>query len=177
MKLFYSIISQKDQPQEDPLYSLGGFCSSTAVPSGKLNSLFGTLSERTIEKNESQYVCLILKNVFSTKVSGAALWIDSDVNNQGLFKVALVSTVEGEFESTTNSFSRPLYAEFNSADGEGDSISLPDMNPRDELGIWLERTINVDLEEVQKRNDPDFLFLNKDTSLDTVEKLDLKIQW
>jgi hypothetical protein len=177
MKLFYSIISQKDQPQDDPLYSLGGFCSSTPIPSGKVNSLFGTISERTIDKRESQYICLILRNTFLTAVTGAALWLVSDITNQGLFKVALALPLNGEFESVTSSFSRPLYAEFNSADGSEDSIALPNMEPGAELAVWLERTINLELEEVKKRNDPDFLFLNKDIELDTVEKLNLKIQW
>jgi len=177
MKLFYSIISQSGQPQDDPLLSLGGFCSSTSVLSGKPGSLFGTISEIGIENNTPQYVCLILKNVFSQKISGAILWIESDLNNQGLFKVAIVDSIDGEFESTGSSFSKPLYAEFNSVNGKDDSIQLPDMDPGKEYGLWIERTINMESEEISKRNDPDFLLSKLNQEVSKLETLNLKIEW
>lgn len=177
MKLFYSVISQQGQPQDDPLLSLGGFCSSTLVSSGKIGSLFGTISELAIENNNSQYVCLILKNTFSYKVSGATLWVETPENSQGAFRVAIVDSYNGEFEATINSFSKPLYAEFNPVNGSEDSILLPDMDPDKEYGLWLERSINLSSEEISKRNDFDYLLAQLSEELPTIETVNLKIEW
>ena len=125
MKLFYTVISQKDQPQSDPMFSLGGFKSSSTVGSAQLNALFGNISEVTLERNEPQYVCLILKNIFDYPVQGATLWFEGTAQSQGKFRVALSESFQGEFESVANIYSKPLYASFEEVNGVEEALEIP----------------------------------------------------
>lgn len=177
MKLFYTIISQENQPQPDPVYSLGGFCSSSPALSSELNALFGNLSLMTIERNKPQYICLALKNTHTSEVTDAELWIENPPTNQAKFRIALAHPFNREFEATANIYARPFYGEFTEVDGVGDSVALPTLAPGALLGVWIERTINLQSEDVKLKNDCDYLFKNFKTEVETVERLNLKIKW
>lgn len=178
MKLYFSIISQEGQPQTQSKLSLGGFCSSSLVSSGALNSIFSDVSTYTIEKRRKEYVCLILKNDTGQVAKDIEIWINQNANDQCKFRIGLASSnIKGEFEAVPNPFSKPMYTEFNSADGQNDSIAIPDMQDEDKIGIWIERSINEESDEISKRNDCDWLYANKDVKKATVETIELKISW
>jgi hypothetical protein len=177
MKLFYSIISQKGQPQGDSMFSLGGFCSSTQVSSSQLNSLFGNITQITIERNQPQYVCIILKNTFLTTVVSPILWIESELTNQGKYRIGISESIQGEFESVENIFSRPLYAEFEDVTGLENALELPSLESGKELAIWIERRVDTENEEIKHRQDADYLFSKFPQQLESLETLNLKIKW
>lgn len=177
MKLFYTVLQQEDFPQSDPIYSTGGFCSSSPVSSGEINSLFGNISLMTLEKNKPQYICLVLKNIFNYEISDAELWFEYPQNAQCKFRVALVEPIEREFEATPNFYSKPLYAQFEEANGEEDSIALPTLSSQGLLGIWVERSIDKESGEVKGRVDPDYLYSKFGQEIETLETVNLKIKW
>lgn len=178
MKLYFSDISQEGQPQNESRLSLGGYCSSTMVPSGQLNALFSEVSTYTLEKNRKEYIFLVIKNEFENVVKHPQLWIEKDDSHICNFKFAIVEPMpSGEFESTQSPFNKPLYAEFYTANGIEDAIEMSPIDPGDMLGLWIERSIDSENPQVKNRNNCDYLYENYDLEVDTVEKVSLKIEW
>ena len=160
LNLFYSNITAEDQPQNDALYSLGGYCSSSQVPSGENGTIFSTISEYTIDQNRPQYICLVLKNTFTEEISNIAIYFEKDPEQvyQCKYRIAFSPPVDRKFENVPTIHSRPVYPVFDTADGEENMIFLPDMRPGDILGVWIERTIDQDSVEIKCRNDNQFLY-------------------
>ena len=160
MNLFYSIISAESQPNDDPAYSLGGWCSSSPVPSGVDAALFPLVSEYGIQQNNSQYICICLRNMFTETIDNIAFYIEKDPEQsyQCKYRVAFAAPVDRRFENVPTIHSRPTHAVFEEAYGEENMIFLPDMRPDDLLGIWLERSIDWDSPEIKCRNDNQWLF-------------------
>ena len=179
MNLFYSIISLEDQPQADPLMSLGGFVSSSQVPSGRTNALFSTISSYTIQQGREQYVCLILRNTTKKTASGIKFWFQFDPSQAYIckYRVAFTEAVDREFESTPDPFSKPVYAQFESCNGIDEAMALPDLEPDEMIGIWVERSIDKTSEELSNRNNCEWLFENRDREIETEETLDIKIDF
>lgn len=178
MKLYYSVVSQQGQIQENPKSSLGGFCSSTLVPSNVLNNVFSSILVQS--KDELQlplYSLLILKNTFNVASTGIELFISKGANSSSNYRVAIVEpSSEGEFEVIQTQNSKPYYAEFDTVDGQEDSISLPDLEPEEIIGIWIERVIDTQSELIKNLQSPEFLFENKGEVVDK-ENAQLKISW
>lgn len=178
MKLYFSDISQEGQPQSESRLSLGGYCSSTLVPSGQLNALFSEVSTYTLEKNRSEYIFIVIKNEFENVVKNPLLWIEKENSHICNFKFAIVEPMpSGEFESTQSPFNKPLYAEFYTADGKEDAIELPSLNQGDILGLWIERSIDSENPQVKNRNNCEYLYKNYDIENDKIESVLLKISW
>lgn len=178
MKLYFSNIAQADQPQPSSRFSLGGFISSSPVSSGKINSIFQDVSQYTIEKDRKEYIFLILKNTLEQEVTNVQLWLEQEEDAQCKFRFGLSrANSKGEFEAIPDTYSKPMYAEFSTANGITDSIQLPDMNVGDTIGIWIERSINQESEEIKNRNDCDWLYEHKDDKKNIIETNQFKISW
>jgi hypothetical protein len=181
MKLFFTISSLEGQPQSNPLYSLGGFCSSSQVSSEEIGTIFSLVSEYSIDRNKPQYICLCLKNISETTVKDIAFWFDFDDEQmyQCKYRVAFSMPLNRQFENVPTIHSKPVYAEFDTADGMNDAIGLPDMNPNDVIGIWIERKIDQDCPEVANRKNPDWLFDEyfNDRKRQKQESFDIKIKF
>jgi hypothetical protein len=169
----------ENQPNGDPNFSLGGFCSSSIVPSESGGAVFSGLSEYALEKKKPQYICLCLKNIFSYSVKNVVFWLDMDDEQyyQCKYRVGFSSPQGRMFENVSTIFAKPVYVEFQTANGINDAIELPNMQPNDILAVWLERKVNTENPEVDGRRDPDWLFENKDRTIEKEEWFDIKIKF
>ena len=167
------------QTQNDPSFSLGGFCSSSQVPSSSNGAFFSSISEYTIDKNKPQYICLCLKNTFSHSVKNILFYFDYDDEQfyQCKYRVGFSLPAGRQFEWVNSIYAKPVYVEFDTADGMNDAISLPDMNPNDIIGIWIERQINQECPEIAGRKDPDWLLENFGRERRKDEHFDIKISF
>lgn len=180
MNLFYTVISQPDAAQSSPLNSLGGFCSSSPVQSGEFNSLFGDASAYTLKKNMPEYIALMLKNTLCKTVKNLKFWIVPDPDPLFEIRIALAAPNEnGEIEHISTINSKPLYAEFYQP-SENNPLEIEGFFEAGmELGVWIERRINTDSEQVSKVTDCNYLFdlYKEKRSLPQEELQSLKISW
>jgi hypothetical protein len=180
MQLFYTTVEREGQTQTDPLYSLGGYCSSTPVPSGVDENLFSLFSQLSIETNKPMYICLVLKNILSVECTGIFLYFD-DVNlstRWGKYRVALVNKgADGLYEHIGGIYERPKYATFQEIDGEANKMAVPNMQPGEMYGLWVERTLNTEADEVKNRNDVKYLYSHRNDVLQAKENVDLVVEF
>lgn len=178
LRLYYSVISSANQPQPDSRFSLGGFISNSPVSSGQLNAIFDDVSIYSLIQNRKTYLCLIIRNDGDSETIDAELWIERFEEAICKFEFALAQpNSKGEFEAVATIFSKPIYGEFEKANGKEDSITLPDLKPGEMIGLWIERSIDMENEFIKNRNNCDFLYENKDKELSTIESVALKIFW
>jgi hypothetical protein len=169
----------ENQPQNDPLYSLGGYCSSTAVPSGMDENLFSLISSLTIETDKPTYICVVLKNTLDVEVSNVEIYLDSDdfESMWSKYYVAIAEPLERQFEHINGIYERPKYAEFENVDGESQKITIAYMQPGEMFGLWIERSINQNAEEIENRNNCKWLFDHRNDKKKTRENVDLVINF
>lgn len=178
MRLFYTISSQEGKSQKDPLLSLGGFRSSSMVPNDTLNAIFGDISEYSIQKRLPEYIGLILQNTFSSLVESISIWIPSVEGRYCKFRLAVVElSPSNEMETISTVNSKPLQAEFYECSEEGkfelEGITL---SPGQGIGLWLERTLDPNSEDLQMRNDCLYLYENSG-KVDNIESGEIKIEF
>jgi len=178
IKLYYSTSSKEDQPQSDPMYSLGGFKSSTVVSSGEIGAIFPNISEFTLEQLKTTYICLILKNEGTEDLQDINLWMDPVGEMLCNYRVAIVTDSNGEFETVNNINSKPIYAEFISCVGQSNTIAF-DLEQNKMLGLWIERSIDKDNIELKNRKSCDVLYeqFKQDIKPSTEEEINLEIEW
>lgn len=178
MRLFYTISSQENLPQKDPLLSLGGFRSSSMVPNDAFNAIFSDISEYSVQKGLPEYIGLILQNTFSSSVENISLWIPEVKGRYCKFKLAVVElSPSGEMETISTVNSKPLQAEFYEC-SEDDKFHLQEviLEPGEGIGLWIERTFDMSSEDLQLRNNCFYLYENLD-KISTMESGELKIEF
>lgn len=181
MELFYTVTSQEGVAQSKPTSSLGGFCSTSKVPNGTLENLFSEISPYTLQHPKAEYIGLILKNTWGD-ISNLSLWMEVPDNSLCKYRIAVVQlTDSGEMEVISGVGSRPLYAEFETT-SQYDKLVLDfgeAFSKNQMLGLWIERTINLESDEYKKRNDCDTLYrmYQEKVFWDTEEEVELKIEF
>ena len=181
MEFYYTVTSQEGAIQSKPELSLGGFCSSSKVPNDTLDNLFSEVSAYSLQNPKKEYIGIILKNTLKP-ISSLSFWTDALGNNLCKFRLSIVELTDGgQMEMVPSVNSKPLYAEFYEAT-EQDPIELAFEEPFEVgamLGVWVERSIDVQSDEYAKRNNCDFLyqmFVKKET-WPTQEGVDLKVEF
>jgi len=153
MRLYYTTSVKEGNPQPKPEISLGGFRSGTVVPNGRLDNLFGEISEYTVDKNLSEYIALVLKNETGFIVSSATLHFAYDTDSVVKYEVAAVALnpTKCEMEQISDVNSQPYNATFYEADGVDNAVELVASIPVDgKIGIWIKRTLLTDTIKTQK---------------------------
>lgn len=155
MRLYYTVASQQDDPQAKPNLSLGGYKSLTPVPNSILGNLFGDISMYSV-KNASgdQFIGLMLVND-GVEARQVQIWFKYPTNCASVFKLAAVSLAtdtDGQqyMEHISNYSSKPLYAEFEEADGEVNRVNVGDIPAGGMIGLWVSRTLNLECLKVQQ---------------------------
>jgi len=183
MRLFYTITSGVDQIQPKPSNSLGGFRSSSPVPNGTFSNLFGEISKLTVQRGDRpQYIGLILRNETGAAVTNVEIWFDYPEGAYSTFRIAAVAlTANGQMEDVPNSYSKPLNATFFEANGSANLVGVGDIAQDGQLGIWIERTLDIDLIRQTQANiyeptaeDPRRF---QPIELDKVEDIKINIKW
>lgn len=177
MKLFYTVVSSEEVPQSSPTLSLGGFKSSSPVPNGSYNSLFPDISSYSVQRDLTTYVGLILQNTSGRDVNNIKVWIPNVESNFCKFRLSVVELDGNQMEEIPSPNSKPLYAEFYDT-SEEDKFEVPKtLPPKAMLGLWIERSFDSKSEELQLRNNCDYLYEKVDQSKETCEKNSIKISF
>lgn len=158
MKLYYTVASAYDAPQENPVNSIGGYKSSTPLSNGLIDSIFDELSLRGMANNSPQYKAIVLVNDSESLVTNLQLYFKIPENQISYcdFTVAAVQmSLDSEgnpiMERTQNLYAKPFYAQFYPA-SEENPVSLGDLEAGQSLGIWLCRTPNKEIIETDYNN-------------------------
>jgi len=181
MELFYTVTSQEGAAQSKPELSLGGFCSSSKVPNDVLGNLFSEVSAYSLQNPKKEYIGIILKNTLGS-ISSLGFWMNVPEGSLCKFRMSVVElTGDGQMEMVPSVNSKPLYAEFYET-SEQDPIELQFETPFEVgsmLGIWVERSIDVQSDEYSKRNNCDFLYqmFTKGETWPVQEEAELKIEF
>jgi len=152
MRLYYTVASTTDDRQTKAGNSLGGFRSSTMLPNGTFDNLFGEISMLTIQRGDiPQYIGLILRNETGAEVTDIEMWFDFPENLYSNVKVSAVAlNANGYMECLPNINSRPLMADFVEANGEANAVGLGALPIDGAIGLWFERTLNLeDIKRIQ----------------------------
>ena len=151
MKLYYTAASVAEAVQSKPQLSLGGFKSSSPLTNAQFGNLFGDITPVTISNfNQNQYIGLILKNETGGDITNAKIWFELPDGCYVNINVAAVDlTTDGQMEHIPNISSKPLNADFVEANVDAPA-DLGDMVDGEEIGIWIERELLLDVIETQQ---------------------------
>lgn len=185
MKLYYTTSVGTDEVQTKPSISLGGFKSSSLVRNNDYDNLFGELSVYTINKNQDEYIALMLHNDLGNDVENVELYFVHPEGCYAKYQVAgVIPTVNGDGDSVIERiptrYSQPLYAEFEDAT-EAAPYDLGTLEDGAMLGIWIKRSLLMDIINTDSSDlyqvDPDnpHRFVPKEAS--TSDSIQIVINW
>lgn len=166
--------------QDNPLKSLGGFCSSSLVPNLYNNNLFSSITPFTVLKDRIELIGLMLKNSSTATLTNIKLWTETPVNSYAKFEIAVVSpsSAQGWFmERIPNKNSLPYNATFYNIEGIAQAVNLPDLIKDGRFGIWIKRTLIQT--NIINLNDDDTLYSNYQNNIQipNKEQIDIKIKF
>jgi hypothetical protein len=179
MQIYYTNKTSSTLPQKDPNKSLGGYISVSLVPNSIKGALFADIALTDIEKDIKKYIALMLKNTTGATRSSISIWIEVPEGSVGKYKIGLSTpNAEGQIELIDSSKSKPFYVEFNEASSEGDAIAIPNLIADAQIGIWIERSVDQEIEAIKERNNPQWLYDHRnDESPFGEEVVSLKIKY
>lgn len=116
--------------QNIPGNSLGGFVSSTPVPNGNLNVLFGLISNMTLRENKPETFGIGLINGLGKDLKNVTMKIITRKDNIAHFEVAIVP-LSGEYsmEKIANRHDQPQIADFYNLDFVPASVECKILTP------------------------------------------------
>lgn len=157
MRLYYTTVGEQNSLQNKPINSLGGYKSSSPVPNGSLNNLFGELSMNAIKNMRDEYIGLMLVNELGVTKNGVTIHFVYPSDSYSEYKIgANTPAVDGDgynyIEQLPDRYSKPLYTDFVSA-GVGNEFSIGTMLNGAMVGVWIKREL---LESFIKSDMEDF---------------------
>ena len=145
MKLYYTTVKEPDSPNSRPDLSLGGYKSSTPIPNASNSNLFSDVSIYSVYSDKEEYIGIAVKNESSSKLENVNLWFNVPEDSQIEVEVAAtIPNESGMVETIPNTFSRPMYSEFFSANSEEDKVGVGDIEAGEFIFLWLMKKINID---------------------------------
>lgn len=148
MVLFYTGADKANASQKDSKKSLGGFVSSSMIPNGLLNNVFGKLSYIEMANPESQHRIIVLKNLAADIPAGSLrIYTDHPFGHKAKITIGItepmIDTISGEpfFETLPEPTALPYYTEFTEY-----TLDVPYIHPQvlqngQSIGLFLKRTI------------------------------------
>lgn len=191
MQFFYTGATLFENPQLDPVKSLGGLISSTEIQNEQLGNIWGAISKYTIWNlsGKSEYRCIAIKNDGSTTLTGLKAFFESTEDSDSEPFSELLAEFEIAYQvftadscgdlsvpQITSPYSRPYNVTFVSAYEEGNALSLPNLVADGYLAIWLKRTIKSTAKDPLSSEDL-LAIMNGTLVQDTIEEINLKLQW
>lgn len=188
MRLYYTTTTGPDLAQNTPINSIGGYKSITSVTNDMSGNLFSELSLYGLKTAQTEYKALVLINELLDPVTEINFWFQppTDTLMYCDYKIAVVTLskdMDGNLvmEKSPNYMSKPIYATFYPATEE-EKISLDiEFAPGDQLGLWIQRTVNKErvLEDYNNVAEPD---LEKQSRFKRIQKnqeesMDFNIHW
>ncbi len=186
MELYYTTSVGQDEEQTKPALSLGGYRSSITLPNAKLSNLFGEVSQYTIEKDNDQYIALILWNTTGIDATDVTIWFEVPTDTYTNYEIAAVDLAADPdgvlaMERVRDINTRPLVGTFVDATGIGNAQDIGDILNDGMVGLWIKRTLNMDNIDtdqedlIYKVNESDDLYVQRE--LNTEDEILLNIEW
>ena len=154
LQIYYTGAANKDDlSNTSSSKSLGGLvATSSLVPNGRLNSIFGSVSKVPSLGLYSEYRAIAVKNNTGGALTNVEIYLTQPTGTpQASFELAVVTVVEDvncpgvySMEEVSDSHSQPFTGTFTAPDiiTPGVIASWPDGAY---YGIWIKRTINPEL--------------------------------
>ena len=187
MKLYYTVSSAPEDVQLKPDLSLGGYKSSTPMPSSELGNMFGDISMYTVKNgNQNQYIGLIAKNELDVDIENIKVWFTFNTNCYSLLKISAIDlSVDSDgnymMERVKTIFSKPIYSDFKEASTEETAVDLGSLLKGEFFGIWIERSLLLDkIKEDQEaiyQKDPSNPYYYNEIVLDKTDEIALNISY
>ena len=148
MKLYYTVSSYQDTPQQNIGLSLGGYRSSTFVRNDEMNNLFGDISLMSLKQNKSQFIAIMMKNELDVVAGNVRLFFSFPMPTQCIYQLAAVIPTKDSdgndvMERTETIYSKPMYGTFVSPTEQSPAI-IGDMQPGQQVGLWICRSLDLD---------------------------------
>jgi hypothetical protein len=176
LEFFYTGAFKCGDVQSNPIKSLGGYCSSSKVPSFYQNNLFSSITPYSILKNKIELIGLILKNSYTRTLTNINISTITPSNSYAKFELAFVALAQDNngwyMEKIPNKNSIPYTATFYDIEN---GVNLPDLIQDGRIGIWVKRILNQS--NIINLNDDDKLYNNYKNGvvLSVEEKIDIKV--
>lgn len=178
MQLYYTVVSSEGEYQSKPILSLGGYRSSSPVPSGEFGKIFSNISVLSLERLLPEYICLILYNNESITQENIKIWLDLTSTSLCKFRLGIQTlNPDGLSEVIPTPNSKPLSVIFEESFSEEDSFEIESILPEKGVAIWIERKFDENSEEYKNRVSCDELYVHKNDILSKQEELSLKIKY
>lgn len=183
MKLYYTNPDGAGVSQSDPDKSLGGYISTTQLPSDLFGNLFSTISQYGINNDLRETKALMLQNDTGNTATSITLHFDNNsVDNFTAIEMAVVSiSTDGNgdafIENIINMRAIPAAATFSANEGIGSAIAIPDMDDGNIVGIWVKRTLDQSAIATANACEKLFTDYEADTPPETKEDIDIVINY
>lgn len=150
MELLYTGSTRPKGPQEIPSESLGGYVSSTPVPSDWEGNVFSTLTHSALAMKMREVRCLVLNNNGTINFTDVSLFIDIPEDAKymikaGISEVGLDDCNDQVVAKVTDQRKIPTFLPLHDVNGELNKISLGAMAPGQAFAIWFVRDIRKDI--------------------------------
>lgn len=126
----------------DPLASLGGAASATAVTGA---TLWDAVSGAEAASGDTEYRCVYVKNTNGTLTAlGAVIFIQANTPSPDTtLDIGLgTSAVNGTEQTVANENTAPTGVTFSPAATQGAALSIGDLAPNATKAVWIRRTVN-----------------------------------
>lgn len=146
MKLYYTGVLKEGEPQANPVLSLGGYVSSSPLPNGSINNLFGGISQYGKEKQLRQVRAIVLRNETGATAT-PTVWYEN-ISSEPItnYRFGFVMLAQDEcgwyMERIGSGDALPINATLINPNTEVNAVALPPMANNAYIGIWVERTYN-----------------------------------
>lgn len=190
MKIFYTGATAFDKEQKDSSLSIGGLISSTEVPNGLLNNLFGGLSKFTVQQNKAEFRGIVIKNDGEIVLTGLKAFFtypqtdDSPATDSndcefliGYAEILVSDCGDLSIEKLSSIYSTPYTVTMEAnAVGEENALDLPDLDPGTYIGLFIKRVIKSSAQEPLSDDDLEDI-LDEELVLETTEDIGLTFVW
>lgn len=181
MRLYYTTSQDEGAVQQNVNLSLGGQRSGTQVPNGRLNNVFGDITQYTASNPTDEYIGLILRNETGSTAGSINVWFVLPADALSSLSLAAVTLSNGSMERIQSKDSQPLIGDFVTPD-VNNKADLGNLDNNEAIGIWIRRTIDsAAIETLQTtgffERDPDTVNKYRAITLETNEDIVFVIDW
>lgn len=189
MNLYYTTTTGYNEAQPNPSISLGGYKSSTLVGNDDFDNMFDEISIMSIRSGRDEYRAIIIRNEFSISLTNLTVKVVADPDAICTYKLAVAPLNKVDkygrrsMENVATVNNKPFHATF--VDMTPDTVlTIGNMNPEDEIGLWICRHIDKEKATEQYENvcEPDLAIdptgrVYKAVEHPTVESINLEFTW
>lgn len=146
MKLYYTGATDFEQPQSNPLLSLGGYISSSPVQNASISNLFGSISQKALKNGSREIRAVVLKNELAQPQNVQLYYDNVSKEPVSSLMMALVSPAQDDcgglyIEKVDRIYNRPVSGLFIDNRGESNALTFT-IQPSQFIAVWIERIVN-----------------------------------